>query len=334
MPANEARSGSSITVVLCTHNRCGVLADVLQDLTASRLPDARDWEVLVVDNNSSDQTRQIVEGFRARDQRIRYLFEPRTGKSHALNSGVKHARGEVLAFVDDDVRIDPGWLQHLTAPLNDRRWAGVGGRTLVRQKATLPPWFAFEDFGSIVCAHFDLGNQPLELGRPPYGANMAFRKSMFDKYGGFRTDLGPSPHRHIPRCGEDTDFGHRLLAAGERIRYEPQAVVYHPVPEDRLHPNYILSFWFDHGRAAARNHDKGLMVWRIKRDYLSILKHVIVVMPVNALRWCFSFNPQKRFRYKCWMWRAAGEIAEMWSRSLGIKKSLTQQIAGADTSSR
>ena len=306
----------------------------MQDLAASRLPDSSDWEVLVVDNNSSDQTRQLVEGFCAQNQRIRYVFEPRAGKSHALNSGIKHARGELLAFVDDDVRIDPGWLHHLTAPLGDRRWAGVGGRTLVRQKTKLPPWFAFEDFGSIVCAHFDLGNQPQELGRPPYGANMAFRKSMFEKYGGFRTDLGPSPYNYIPRCGEDTDFGHRLLAAGERIRYEPQAIVYHPVPEHRLDQNYLLSFWFDHGRAAARNIDKTAVVWGVKRDYLSIVKHALMVIPVNAFRWCFSLDPQRRFRYKCWIWRAAGEIAEMWRRSLGIGKGSTQQIAEADSSSR
>lgn len=319
---------------MCTHNRCGVLPDVLKDLAASRLPDSSEWEVLVVDNNSSDQTREVVEGFRAQNPRIHYLFEPRTGKSYALNCGIKHARGEVLAFVDDDVRIDPGWLHHLTSPLSERRWAGVGGRTLVRQKVTLPPWFTFEDFGSIVCAHFDLGNEPLELGRPPYGANMAFRKSMFEKYGGFRTDLGPSPNEHTPRCDEDTEFGRRLLSAGEHIRYEPLAVVYHPVPEHRLRQGYLLSFWFDNGRAGARKNAKTLVVWGIKRDYLSILKHAILVIPGNALRWLFSFTPQRRFRYKCWIWRAAGEIAEMWSRSLGVKKSLTQQIAGTDTSSR
>lgn len=326
MPGTGARSspGLSVTVVLCTHNRCAALANALQDLAASRLPDSSEWEVLVVDNNSSDQTRQVVEEFSERNQRIRYLFEPRTGKSHALNSGIRHARGEVLAFVDDDVRIDPSWLHHLTASLSDSRWVGAGGRTLVRQRMTLPSWFSFEDFGSIVCAHFDLGNQPLELARPPYGANMAFRKSMFDKYGGFRTDLGPSPHKHIPRCGEDTEFGRRLLAAGEHIRYEPSAIVYHPVPATRLQQDYLLSFWFDHGRAAARKNDETLAMWGVKRDYLSILKHALLVIPVNALRWFFSFHPQRRFRYRCWIWRAAGEIAEMWGRSVAARKSLTQ----------
>lgn len=321
----------SVTVVLCTRNRCRVLTELLQDLASSRLPDSKDWEVLVVDNGSTDQTRQIVEDFCARGKRFRYLFEPHAGKSYALNSGIEHARGEVLAFIDDDVRVEPDWLHHLTASLSDGRWAGAGGRTLVREHISLPPWFSFDDFGSIVCARFDMGNRSLELDRPPYGANMAFRRSMFEKYGSFRTDLGPSPYKNIPRFGEDTDFGRRLLAAGEHIRYEPLAVAYHPLPESRLHQSYLLSFWFDHGRGAARKNDKSLLVWGIKRDYLSICKHAILVIPVNALRWFFSFNPQRRFRYKCWVWRAAGEIGEMWSRSFGVKKKYSQQMAEFDT---
>ena len=120
-----------ITIILCTYNRCGSLAKALQSASALRLPDSDEWEVLVVDNNSSDKTREVVEEFRGRyPGRFRYLFEPQQGKSYALNAGVREARGDVLAFTDDDVTFEPMWLQNLTASLRTGEWAGAGGRTL------------------------------------------------------------------------------------------------------------------------------------------------------------------------------------------------------------
>src|SRR5580704_1493640 len=107
-----------ITVILCTHNRCRSLAKALESVAASQLSTSTDWEVLVVDNNSSDQTREAVETYcRRYPVRFRYVFEPQPGKSYALNSGIREALGEILAFMDDDVTVEPTWLQNLTANL-------------------------------------------------------------------------------------------------------------------------------------------------------------------------------------------------------------------------
>ena len=95
-----------------------------------------------------------------------------------------------------------------------------------------------------------LGPRAGALTEPPFGTNMAFQKEVFEKYGGFRTDLGPRPGNEIRN--EDTEFGHRLLAAGERLRYEPSAVVYHSVSEDRIQKKYLLAWWFDKARADIR----------------------------------------------------------------------------------
>ena len=120
-----------ISVILCTYNRCQSLAKALESVAGSTLPDAVDWEVLVIDNNSGDQTRTVVEQASALHLgRFRYIFEPRPGKSHALNTGILAAHGNVLAFVDDDVTVEPTWLQSLTAPLDDEHLAGSGGRIL------------------------------------------------------------------------------------------------------------------------------------------------------------------------------------------------------------
>src|ERR1035441_3219398 len=111
-----SRETMKITVLLCTFNRCQSLSTALDSVIAQVLPESADWDVLVVDNNSSDQTRAVVEDFRRRyPGRIRYLFEPRQGLSRARNAGIRAARGEIIAFIDDDVIAAPTWLQNLTA---------------------------------------------------------------------------------------------------------------------------------------------------------------------------------------------------------------------------
>src|SRR5208283_4613883 len=118
-----------VSVILCTYNRCRLLPTALNSLALSRVPAELAWEVLVVDNNSRDGTREVVEHFcRQHPGRFRYLLEAELGKSHALNAAIREARGGILAFVDDDVRVEPAWLANLTAPLCDGSWVGAGGR--------------------------------------------------------------------------------------------------------------------------------------------------------------------------------------------------------------
>lgn len=320
----QGRAPLDITVILCTYNRCGDLADALESIAASQIASSIGWEVLVVDNNSTDQTRSTVEDFcRRNPERFRYVFEPTPGKSHALNTGVENASGDVLVFVDDDVKVEPTWLQNLTAGLlRDRRWAGAGGRTLPAQEFRPPAWVPKEfekDWGGIVFAQFDLGDQAGELDRAPYGTNMAFRKSVFEKHGGFRVDLGPAPGSQIRN--EDTELGRRVLAAGERLRYEPSAVVYHPVPDGRVTQGYFLSWWFDYGRARVREFGVAPDVFGIPRDYLRLARSTIE-MPLLALRWLLAMRSQeKRFLYKCWVWKEAGLMAELHHRSINRKRS-------------
>ncbi len=316
-----ARATIDFTVILCTYNRCGDLARALESIATSQVASSVTWEVLIVDNNSTDETRNVVEGFCQRyPGRFRYCFEPKQGLSYARNAGIANSRGEVLVFTDDDVIVEPTWLQNLTLASRNSEWAGAGGRTLPAEKFTPPPWLPnnLSDWGGIFCAYFDLGDNAGELHRAPYGANMAFRRSMFAKYGGFRTDLGRNPGDKIGN--EDTEFGRRLLAAGERLRYEPSAIVYHPVPQGRLTQEFFYSWWFDYGRAMIRERGVRPDVWGIPRDYLSLLRFV-TRMPGITLRWILSINVQKRFRYKCWFWHAIGQMSELYRRAVGGKRS-------------
>jgi glycosyltransferase involved in cell wall biosynthesis len=305
-----------ITVVVCTYNRCHLLHTALKSIAASILPENIRWEVLVVDNNSSDGTREIAAQFCTQNPaRFRYFFEPQPGLSVARNTGIRVSKGEVIVFTDDDVIVEPTWLHNLTRTLHDGEWAGAGGRIVPLRPSSMPHWLALTGpykMGGIVAALFDHGDTPGPLDEPPFGANMAFRRKIFAKYGGFRTDLGRRPGSLMSH--EDTEFGRRLQSAGERLRYEPFAVVCHPLIKERMQKDYILNWWLDSGRAMIRDVETRPDVWGIPRPYLSLFKRAAVLAPANLFRWLFALTPQKRFYRKCWVWCTVGEILELTQR--------------------
>jgi glycosyltransferase involved in cell wall biosynthesis len=311
-----------ISAIVCTYNRCESLAKALDSLAASIVPEPVEWEVLIVDNNSHDQTRGVIEEYCRRfPGRFRYILELQQGKSYALNTGIREARGEILAFTDDDVTVEPDWLQNLTADLYNAQWGGSGGRILPERTVSPPPWLALEgplsQLGAL-CAYCDPGDAPGDLKRPPYGANMAVRRVMFDRYGCFRLDLGPRADSKI--TFEDIEFGGRLMAGGERLRYVPAAVVYHEINENRLRKDYFMEWWFDFGRGQVREARSKLGLGKTLR----ILARTLF----STLNWLLSFDPQRRFYRKCRVWYGAGRIFEIY----GLTTHLSPPLAQGETS--
>jgi glucosyl-dolichyl phosphate glucuronosyltransferase len=295
------------TVIVCTYNRCKMLEKALDSLVASALPTSFEWEVVVVDNNSSDQTRDVVEGFSQRyPGRFRYVFEPRQGVSYARNAGVRESRGDVLAFMDDDVTVGRGWLRNITASLHRGDCAGAGGRIVPVWKSEPPRWLPIERPHALApFVDFDFGSEPGPLNVPPFGANMAFRKEVFKRYGCFRTDLGRCADKLM--SNEDTEFGNRLLAAGERLRYEPSAIMHHPVTEERVRKLYVLSWWFGKGRA-------DIAEFGIPAGTRWFLFRIPLFLIRRTVRWTLqsmiSTNPSSRFYCQQAVWNLAGQIVE------------------------
>lgn len=301
-----------ITVILCTYNRAQSLTKALESVAQSKMPESTQWEVLVVDNNSRDATRSVVEEFCRRNPlRFRYLFEPKQGKSYALNSAWQAANADVLAFMDDDVEVDPDWLYNLTASLTRGEWNGAGGRILPERGFEPQPWMDVNHrHGLAPLAMFDLGPEPGELKESPFGTNMAFRKEVFSKHGGFRTDLGPQPGSEIR--SEDSEFGTRLLTRGERLWYEPSAVVYHIVPQSRARRQYFQAWWFGKGRADVREMgNSNTAKW--------IVAGVPIVFFRRFMMWIlrFTFAPRepRRFSSKCKIYWLAGIIRECYEKA-------------------
>jgi glycosyltransferase involved in cell wall biosynthesis len=306
MGSTRAESNMSITVIVCTYNRCDLLAKALDSISAQIIPEPFQWEVLVVDNNSSDRTREVVESFCVKDPaRFRLVSEQQQGLSHARNSGIRNARGNILAFTDDDICVESGWLWNLTSSLHRGEWAGAGGLIMPVCLGTLPNWLPLDDFRTLgAFAGFDLGATAGPLTRSPYGGNMAYRRETFEKYGGFRVDLGRSGTNLEGR--EEVEFANRLLASGEKLRYEPTAVVRHSVPECRMSKSYVLRWYYSNGRSEVV--DLGPPTdarWKLSGVPLYLFRR----LARWTLQWMVSIGAPRRFTCQRTVWYLAGNAS-------------------------
>jgi glycosyltransferase involved in cell wall biosynthesis len=195
------------------------------------------FELLVIDNRSTDETRAVAEAFTAR-QGFRYIYEDRQGLSHARNRGLAEARENILAYLDDDVLLSPEWLRAIVSCFDETAADVVGGRSLLRFEKTPPPWFGPE-FRKML-SEVDLGEVRRSAGdgRRLYGLNLAYRRSTLESIGGFDTSYGRTGDALL--AGEDLRANVAIAAAGGRLFYEPKAVVHHCIPPERCAWEYLL----------------------------------------------------------------------------------------------
>jgi glycosyltransferase involved in cell wall biosynthesis len=242
-----------ISVIICTYNRSASLRATLDSFQKMRGAGELTWEVVVVDNYCHDDTEAVVEEYqRVVGFPLRYVQERTQGLSHARNRGIAAARGDILAFIDDDVTVDAEWLSQLRVTYDRCDCVGVGGKIVSLWTVAKPAWLQEDGPYPIMKAivNFDHGDQRCRLTSPPFGANMSFRRRAFEDYGLFRTDLGRRGGELF--CGEDTEFGRRLLQHDEPIIYDPRVVVYHRVADERLTPKYFRRWYFYYGRTSVR----------------------------------------------------------------------------------
>ncbi len=233
-----------LTIAVCTYNRAALLPRAL-DSISNQTANRRDLEILVVDNGSTDQTRELVAAVQSEDSGVRYVVEPKAGIAHARNRAMREARGEYLAFLDDDAWADRGWIENLLHAIESVRpipECVVGPVSLVWE-GNRPDWFPAR-FESLLCS-YDMGDAPHFLGAGGYllTTNSLFHRETLLRLGGMRTDLGH--RRNALIGGEDNDIFNRFLASGYRVYYEPQARVFHPVPKERQTRRFLLRrlFW-------------------------------------------------------------------------------------------
>ena len=293
-----------ISVLIATRNRGPELESQLRSFEALEIPDGG-WELLVIDNGSSDGTASLLQNLAAAGQLpLRVLSEPRRGKCRALNLAVPATRGELLAFTDDDAVAQPQWLRALErAAAHHPEAIGFGGRS----PALGGP--APVGHGIVNYEHGDRDFEIIPFATPPLGVNYAFRRLAFERYGLFREDLGPGS---AFQRGDDTELVRRLWLAGERLRYVADAVVQHPIHRERLSRSFSLRWRFWVGRSNARmagRPDAAPAVLGVPRYlYGSLIRGTArVILSLIALRGSRDFARAQRLAYDL------GLAFEFWS---------------------
>lgn len=238
------------TVIIATYNRAAELRRTLASLAT--VSTDHDWEVVVVDNNSTDNTREVVEELsRSFPVELRYLFEAEQGKPAALNTGIRNSSGEVLAFTDDDHRFEPDWLTAAAEGLEQQDCDYVGGKILPLWEAPPPAWLSTESARyRAVIGMADYGPEPFEFGKSPaMGGNMAVRRDAFLRAGLWDNRLGRRGKTLLGQ--EQREWCLRARAAGLKGFYIPGMIVYHLVPAARLRKDYFRRWFYWHGVSRA-----------------------------------------------------------------------------------
>lgn len=234
------------TVVICTRNRAATLARALESIATAAETVTEDWELLVVDNGSTDDTPAIVESFSDKLP-IRRHFHSVPGLSNARNAAVESARGLYLIWTDDDLTVDRKWLSsYLDAFRAFPHHALFGGRAIPRYDSPVQSWFVEcePELTSLLAIRDAPDWDEIDRDRLPYGLNYAVRTDVQRRHL-YDPSLGVAPGRRLG--GEETEMIRAALRSGETGRWVWDATVFHHIPPERQTAAYVFRYYRAHG---------------------------------------------------------------------------------------
>jgi glycosyltransferase involved in cell wall biosynthesis len=286
-----------LSVIICTYNRRDHLRNVLTSLAGQELSHAIEWDIVVVDNNSTDDTHEVTKAFSDTSPvPVHYAREEKQGLSHARNRGIVESRGRYVAFIDDDAIADPHWVSALYGALKESDCDCVGGRIYLKPERELPRWLNKDLWGFL--GHLDYGDKVLSLDRTHtlFGGNMAFSRAVFESTGLFNPDYGRKGNDNFG--GEEYELFLRLLNNGGKGVYAPEAVIYHVIGAAKLRKTYFRNLHYRAGILKGKNYGpeggrsiKGIPVFIFPQAIRSILRYLNrpnVRMQMN-IWWYFGF---------------------------------------------
>lgn len=300
------------SLVITTYNRAALLGKALESVAQSRIDDHERVEVIVVDNNSTDHTRQIVEeiGMNGFPFSLHYVLEPRQGVSYARNRGADEATGTYVAYMDSDQLIEQHYLSRIVSIFRDTRAACVGGPVLYYNKGELPNWVSplIENAGQTW-----YGDETRVLGPTDgmlQGGNMVLDRSELMNIGKFDTNLGRTGNSLLG--GEEDDLQERLHAAGKKVVYDPGLVQHHYLAPARLTKRYWRQHKFDYGRTCYR---RKLSKGKVPEPVLFgaprwLWRHLLTKDIPRALRPLLRLDATEGFYKQLDVWTRLGEIHE------------------------
>ena len=239
-----------LSIIICTYNREKYIRPLLESIAKNDYP-TTDYEIILVDNNCTDNTHGVCEQFAAAHKEVafRYVIESEQGLSAARNKGIKEAKGDIIIYVDDDALVDSDYIriyaEHF-AVHPDTMAAGGPIEPLYETKE--PSWMS-PYTKALLTAWMNYGTQVREYpnGRYPGGGNAAYRKEVFDRVGLFNTELGRKGNLLL--ASEEKDIFDKMKALGMKILYLPTPVLHHSIPQAKLEEDYFNRLTLQIGRS-------------------------------------------------------------------------------------
>ena len=273
-----------VSVVIPTYNRSALLRSTVDSVLNQDTQTT--FEVILIDNNSSDDTKDVVASLiETYPGKVRYVVERKQGNAHARNRGIEEARGAIVAFVDDDVTVDKNWLTSLKTILDARSdLSFVGGKVLPQWNGPPPSWLTPDHWAPL--ALLDYGNDEFAIsGNSPRGlltANIAFRRNVFEETGMFLPDL--QRVKNMIGSMEDHEFLLRVCRSGKQGIYTPRMIATTHIDTERLTKAYHRRWHTGHGHFYAVLADPD---WeRSKFRLAGVPAHLFKETATNALLWC------------------------------------------------
>jgi len=295
-----------VSAVVCTHNRATYLRRALASLAAQTLAAER-YEIVVVDNASTDATRELVTRELAGVDRLRYVFEPQLGVSRARNAGWRAARAPLVAYLDDDAIAAPDWLARAVSgfAMLEPRPGCLGGPVIPIWEVPRPAWLPDALLPYLTVLELDQGPGPMPRGKFLYGTNSVFARERLAEIGGFPPGLGPIGRWH--RSGEDTFVQKQLRERGHPLWYDPALRVQHHVPAERVSRRWVLRRLYLEGLSRARQQLLARAPGPLGRTRLvGVALRKLLSSPRRLLALLLPASTPERFARRASSWRRLG----------------------------
>jgi len=341
----EKQKAIIYSVIIPTYNRSSSLLRLLTSLENISFPRNR-WEIVVVDNNSTDDTRiKVKEYWKVNDINISYVYEKRLSFTVARRTGAEHARGDILVYIDDDVSVGKEWLKSIEEGFLNNNIGMVGGPIKPKYEEKPPKWVT--EMNGIWLSLFDLGNHIQDVERIP-GPNLSIKKKVLDELGGFPPDTigveseGKSEVIEKIYVGPgDWGLCQKVRSAGYRIIYHPKAIVYHHIPPIRLTREWWKSRFRGEGSCLViyeqyeKKFGRIMIFLKIMYSLLEFLKSLIILSitkvlgikkkEINIFWVIFSLSKAKAWLVMLFKPSLASELWEM-----GLSGVTSNQIKQSD----
>jgi glycosyltransferase involved in cell wall biosynthesis len=239
-----------ITLIICTYNREKYIGPLLDSIAKNDYP-TTDYEIVLVDNNCTDNTRGVCEQFAEahRDITLRYVVETEQGLSAARNKGIKEAKGDIIIYVDDDALVDADYIRIYAEHFASHPETMAAGGPIEPLYETEEPKWMSPYTKALLTAWMNYGDKVREYpnGRYPGGGNAAYRKVVFDQVGMFNIELGRKGSLLL--ASEEKDIFDKMHALGMQVLYLPTPVLHHIIPQAKLEEDYFNRLTLQIGRS-------------------------------------------------------------------------------------